>query len=130
MAQIEGIPAARFNDVADFVRPLLKRIERHDKDGETAEEYEARILSKGLQLWRLGDWEAIALTCVTREAIRLEWVVGKNRHSWQNVLDNELRRWGRALGKKRLIVMARPGWAKLAKERGFKELQRTYEAKL
>lgn len=129
-ATVDGIPAARLPDVIETVRPFLNRLERHDKDGMTAGEYEAEIFERRMQLWRLGDWEAIALTRITREAVRLEWVVGKNRTVWQDVLDEELRKWGRSLGKKRLIVMARPGWASLAKKRGFRELQRAYEARL
>lgn len=130
MRQVEGIPAAILPDVLHIVRPFLQRLERHDKDGKTWPEYEAQILNREAQLWRLGDWEAIAITKVTREAVRLEWVVGKNRRIWQDALDEVLRDWGRTLGKKRLIVLARPGWAALAKKRGFKELQRAYEAKL
>lgn len=129
-AAVEGVPAADFFEVADIVRPFFARLERHDKDGMTAQEYEAEILDRRLQLWRLGDWEAIAITKVTREAVRLEWVVGKNRNHWQDMLDEELRKWGRAMGKKRLIVLARPGWASLAKRRGFRELQRAYEVGL
>lgn len=127
---VDGIPAADFDLHAETIRPFLERLAGHDKDGMTAAEYEAEIRDRTYQIWRLGDWEAIALTQLTREAVRLIWVVGRNRAMWQDKLDEELRAWGRALGKKRMIVSARPGWAKLAKERGFKELQRVYEAKL
>lgn len=127
---IRGVPAIEYPEVREMVWPHLLRIERHDKDGMTAGEYEQGILSRDYQLWSLNDFEAICLSKLTRKAVRLEWVVGHNRHKWQNELDSELRQWGRALGKERLIVMARPGWAKLAKERGFREMQRAYEARL
>ena len=127
---IRGIPASDYPAVEAKVWPFLARIQRHDKDGITAQDYHQMIVNRERQLWVLGDWEAIALTLITPEAVRLEWVVGKNRHKWQDVLDDELRKWGKALGKKRLLVMARPGWAKLAKERGYREMQRAFEVKL
>lgn len=127
---ITGIPAGQYAEVQERVWPFLERLEKHDKDGMTAAEYEIGIKARDYQLWVLGDWEAICLTRVTRKAVRLEWVVGRNRHKWQNELDDALRQWGRKLGKERLIVLARPGWAKLARERGFREMQRAYEARL
>ena len=127
---VEGIPAAQFDEHAARIRPHLERIERHDKDGVTAAEYEREIWARNLQVWSLGDFEAIAITRVTRDAVRLEWVVGRNRHHWQDQLDTELRIWGKALGKKRFLVLARPGWAALAKKRGFRERQRAYEVRL
>lgn len=127
---IKGIPADQYQSVAEKVEPLLDRLATHDKDGMTAEEYKGEIIDRNLQLWVLGDFEAIAITKITREAVRLEWVVGRNRHKWQDLLDVELRRWGRSLGKKRFLVLARPGWARLAKKRGFREIQRAYEVTL
>lgn len=124
---IVGVPAAEYAARDQEFRPFLERIERHDKDGITADEYSQLILNRDYQLWDLSG-EAIALTKVTWNAVRLEWVVGKNRHKWQEDLDDVLRQWGRSLGKKRLIVLARPGWAKLADKLGYKEIQRAYEA--
>lgn len=113
-----------------WVYPHLEEVARHDKDGMTAEEYERNILDRHYQLWELGERDGICLTRVTRDAVRLEWVAGRDRKKWQGDLDRALRDWARALGKVRVIVLARPGWAKLAEELGYREFQRGYEVRL
>lgn len=127
---VRGVPEAEYFNNQRWVLPHLETVARHDKDGQTAAEYEQEILNRCLQLWELGEHDGIALTRVTRDAVRLEWVAGVNRTKWQHQLDEEIRKWGRALGKNRLIIHARPGWAKLASELGYREFQRVYEAKL
>ena len=127
---VNGIPLAEYAAHRDWVWPFLLEIERHDKDGQSAREYEEQIQARDLQVWALGEREGVCLTRVTREAVRLEWVAGKNRNRWQKDLDRALRDWARALGVKRLIVLARPGWASLAKELGYREFQRGYEVRL
>lgn len=127
---VEGITAQQYPMLRDKIWPHLERLERHDKDGQTAEEYEEKILARDLQVWSLNEFEAIAVTTVSRDAVRLEWVVGRNRHNWQEDLDKALRSWATHLGKKRILVTARPGWASFAKKTGYREAYRTYEAKL
>ena len=126
---IRGVLAAEFESRQSEFMPHLERAARHDRFGETAEEIADGILSRRYQLWELGEY-GIALTIVHRDAVQLLWAVGRDRHEWQDHLDNALRQWAQALGKPRLIVIARPGWAKLAKSLGYKEVQRTYEVRL
>lgn len=126
---VNGIPASEYGLHRHWIVPHLETIARHDKDGMTAPEYEDGIVNREYQVWALGEQEGICLTRVMRNSVRLEWVAGRNRKKWQKALDDALREWTRALGKKRLIVMARPGWAALAKELGYREFQRGYEVR-
>lgn len=127
---VEGILIAELPQFAGQIRAHLNRIARHDKYEKTAAEYEAEIMAGKIQVWSLSNFEAMALTSVQRSCVKLEWVVGHNRHKWQEALDAELRAWANHLGKPRLIVNARPGWARLAKKLGYREMQRVYEVAL
>lgn len=117
---ITGIPSKHFPDVRSRVRPFIENIASRDLDGTLPEEIEAEIESATRQLWVINDFQAICLTRVTREAVRIEAATGTRRKEWQEELDEKMVEWARALGKKRVVGLVRPGWYKWAKTRGYR----------
>lgn len=117
---IEGILSTEFFRVRDQVRPFLESIAKRDLDGTTVEEMEMEFLNKTNQLWVINNFQAICVTRVTREAVRVEAATGVNRRAWQGELDDHLREWAKALGKKRVVGLVRPGWYKWAKTQGYR----------
>ena len=117
---IRGILSTDFMSVREKVRPFIENIASRDLDGTTADEIEKDILQRNSQLWVINDFQAICLTHVTREAVRVEAAVGTNRRAWQSELDEHLREWAKRLGKKRVVGLVRPGWYKWAKTQGYR----------
>lgn len=112
--------SADFYRVKDKVRGYLENIASRDLNGVTADEIEMDIMNRKSQLWVINDFQAICLTTVTRDAVRVEAAVGSQRRKWQAELDDHLKEWARALGKKRVIGLVRPGWYKWAKTQGYR----------
>ena len=123
---IRGIPAADYARHRSLIWPFLQGFAGRDLDGVTAEEMEAEILARECQVWAIKDFQALCITRVTRDAVRIERCAGIRRHEWQEELGAELKAWARALGKKRIVSLARPGWAGTAKKHGYREAHREF----
>ena len=122
---IRGIPAGDYtDDVRERVRPFLENFAKRDLDGTTVEDFELDILNQDMQLWIINDYQAVVMTRVTRNAVRIERCAGIRRHEWQDEIDSEMEAWGRALGKKYIIGTVRPGWYPYAKTKGYREAHR------
>lgn len=121
---VNGVPSALFDTVAERVWPFLENFARRDVDGITAEEIANDIRNADSQLWIVGDFQAVLVTRVTRDAVRLMMCAGVRRHEWQDAVDKEMREWARALGKKRIVALARPGWSAFGRDKGYREKHR------
>lgn len=60
------------------------------------------------------------------ESVHIVACSGSDRKAWQGEVVDYMMAWAKALGKKYVISMARPGWSKFFKPRGFKEIHREY----
>lgn len=121
---IRGIPAAVYPEYRDRILPFLENFAKRDPCGTTVEELEAGIRSMDMQVWSINDFQAVCMTSVTNEAVRIDRCAGIRRHEWQAELDDELREWARAIGKKRIVAVVRPGWSKWGRTRGYREAHR------
>lgn len=119
---VEGVPCGEvdFPKIEDF----LENFARRSLGRWTVESLMQSILGREKQVWKINDYQALCLTSVGHESVNIEACAGIRRHEWQGALDDELRRWARALGKKRIIALVRPGWAKFGKAQGYKEAHR------
>lgn len=121
---VSGIPAFDFYKHRDRILPFLANFAARDLDGTDVAEFEREILDRKRQVWSINDFQALALTCLTDEAVRITHCAGVRRHEWQEEYDEEMRRWAHALGKKRIIATVRPGWSKWGRTRGYRERHR------
>lgn len=108
----------------DRLRPFFENFAAREHDHTIAAEYEADLLSGLRQAWVINDFQAVCLTKLTTDCVRITHCAGLRRHDWQEELDDVLRQWARALGKKRIVALVRPGWAKFGRSRGYKEAHR------
>ena len=127
---IRGIPADAYPQYRGQVLPFLANFAARDLDGETVADFERRILDRDAQVWCINEFQALALTALTRDAVRITHAAGVRRQDWQEAFDEEIRRWGRALGKKRVVAMVRPGWARWGRTRGYREAHREMRIEL
>lgn len=122
--QVNGIPAAEYAAVRDKVLPFLEGFAARSFGRSTVASLEGDILAREMQVWAIGDFQAVCLTSVGPDSVNIHFCAGIRRHEWQEDLDNEIQAWARALGKKRVIATVRPGWAKWGKQRGYREAHR------
>lgn len=90
----------------------------------------AGLLEGKRQAWVVNDWQGLVLTDVTRLAVRITHGAGRNRNEWIDEFHAHIREWAKHLGKKRIISLARVGWSKDAKARGFRETHREFVMEL
>ena len=121
---ITGISAGIYPAAREKILPFLQGFVDRDYAGLTVEDLERGILDKTRQVWVIGDFKAVVLTNVTPEAVGITHGAGSDRHEWEQEFEALISEWARAQGKKRVISMARPGWCRDAKKRGWKETHR------
>ena len=121
---ITGILADEFKRFEAQIWPYLDGFAARDLDGSTAEGLARDILSRDRQMWAINDFQAFALTKVTSKAVRITHCAGERAEEWRDALDDEMRAWAQSMGKARVISLARPGWSKYAKSRGYREAHR------
>lgn len=121
---IVGIPADHYAEFRDELAPFLRGFAKRSLGRWTYESLEMDILRRERQVWNIHDFQALAMTSVGADAVNIDAAAGVRRHEWQAELDDVLREWARSLGKKRIIALVRPGWAKWGKTRGYREAHR------
>lgn len=127
---IYSVPVEDYPALAPRIWPFLKGFEDRDLDGATARDMEEEILARRVQVWVIGDFKALALTRVTRDAVRIDRCAGKDRGEWQGALLDMMKGWASDLGKRRVISLMRPGWSGFAKQVGARERHREYTLEL
>lgn len=121
---IRGVQSHELSLVYDRVRPFLQHFADRSPFGQKRENIEAALLQRDAQLWVIGDFQAVAITEVTPDAVHITHCAGVKREDWQAAFDDEIRAWAKALGKKRVVATVRPGWARWGKTRGYREAHR------
>lgn len=121
---IRGVTADEYVGVRGKVLPFLEGFAKRDVSGITVGEFEADIMNRRRQLWSINDFQAVALTQVMRDSVRITHLAGVQRHKWQEEAMQHVVEWAKALGKKRVCALVRPGWAPSMKERGYREVHR------
>lgn len=105
-----------------------------------AERSDGRITVQGLldgvrdrerqaYVWWTG--EGVGMCALTRLAqypgglaVHVDHCAGLHADQWREAFDEHLRQWAEAIGASRIISMARPGWSRWAKQRGYREAHR------
>jgi hypothetical protein len=121
---IVGIPSGEYERVRERVLPFLHNFASRSLGRWRVSELEQAICDAEKQMWLINDCQALALTSVGHESVNIDHCAGLRRHEWENDLGNEIEAWARHMEKKRVISMVRPGWAGLARERGYVEVHR------
>lgn len=116
--------SANYPEFAARLAPFVENFAARSLERLTVDELVGKIKSANMQVWVCGDFQAVALTSVSETCVTVECCSGSDRMDWQDDLDAELTAWARHLGKKRLFLMARPGWSKRAKQIGYVEKHR------
>lgn len=121
---IRGITADMYPEFRAAILPFLEGFAKRSLGRWTWGGLEREILERRSQVWSIRDFQALCLTSLGPESVNIDFCAGVRRHEWQEALDDELQAWARALGKKRIIALVRPGWSKWGRTRGYREAHR------
>lgn len=117
---IWGIQSADIPAYAERLAPFLINFAERSHNRATAIQFLDELLVADAQAWVCDDFKAVCLTSVHPEHVEINCCSGEDRAEWQDDLEAEIAAWAKHLGKKRVIMIARPGWQKWARGKGYK----------
>lgn len=117
---IRGLQVGEIPAEAERLAPFLINFAEKSHARTTALQLMDAIMSRDMQAWVCGDYDAVCLTSVHPEHVEINCCAGEDRTAWQDDLEAEIAAWAKYLGKKRVIMIARPGWQKWARGKGYK----------
>ena len=117
---IWGIHARDIPTYAERLAPFLLDFAAHSHARSTALQLLDAIMAEAMQTYVVDDFKAVCLTSVHPEHIEINCCAGSERDDWQDDLEAHIAEWAAATGKKRLIMITRPGWSKWAKGKGYR----------
>lgn len=117
---IWGIHAADVPLYAGNLAPFLINFAEHSHARSTAIQLLEAVMREEMQVYVVDDFKAVCLTSVHPEHIEINCCAGSDREDWQDELEAHVAEWAKAIGKKRVIMITRPGWSKWAKSRGYR----------
>lgn len=121
---IRGIPAADYHEYRDKIVPFFEGFAKRSLGRWTVDGLEADVANRDRQVWCINDFQALVLTSVGPESVNIDACSGVRRHEWQDEFDDIVRAWALQLGKRRIIALVRPGWARWGKTKGYREAHR------
>lgn len=125
---IDGILASEFAKNWEHIKPAFENFEARSDERWTIPYLVEEVMAKRKQVWKVNDWQAIAVTSVgpDHRYVTLEACYGEGYQEWYAELEGVLEAWAKALGAKRMFGMARPGWTKAFKAQGYREIHREF----
>lgn len=122
---IKGVPA----DEAWRFRPQLDHFAKRSLGRWRGDALEMDVRQGRRQLYVAaieGEILGVAMTGLSPEAVHVDAVTGRHRALWIAELEAHMTEWAKATGRKRVIALARPGWAPEAKALGYREAHREF----
>ena len=130
--EIIGIQAKDFPDIAGLTAWHFKSFVDRSHGEENVEHLMSEVMNETRQCWIAWDGKvkACGLTQVLNHGIKVvefTHCAGEGREDWNTLMVDEIKKWTKHIGGKRLRVINRPGHTKMLKGMGFKETHRILE---
>ena len=116
---IWGIHSSDIPGYAERLAPFLMNFAEKSYSRTTAVQLLDAIMAKDMQVYVADNFKAVCLTSVHPDHIEINCCAGEDRTEWQDELEAHIAEWARFLGKKRVIMIARPGWQKWARGKSY-----------
>ena len=116
---IWGIHSSDIPGYAERLAPFLMNFAEKSHSRTTAVQLLDAIMAKDMQVYVADDFKAVCLTSVHPDHIEINCCAGEDRTEWQDELEAHIAEWARIKRKKRVIMIARPGWQKWARGKGY-----------
>lgn len=117
---IWGIRSADVPVYAGKLAPFLINFADRSYARTTALELLESVMKGEMQAYVVDDFRAVCLTSVHQEHVEINCCAGSDREDWQDELEAHMAAWAKATGKKRVIMLTRPGWSRWAKTKGYR----------
>ena len=117
---IWGMNASDVPAYAERLAPFLLNFAEKSHARTTAIQLLDQIQAEHMQVYVVDEFKAVCLTTVHPEHVEINCCAGSDREEWQDDLEAHIREWALFLGKKRVIMITRPGWSKWAKTKGYR----------
>lgn len=129
---VHGVPADAVADWWPILLPFFEGFEARSDGRVSVHSLVADVRERDRQVWIAGDERGVAMVALTRvlvqadgtTTIAIDHCAGERMEEWRELFDDEMRAWAAALGARRIVSLARPGWSKWAKTRGYRETHR------
>ena len=125
-SNVEGVLAPEAVEHWGVIEPMLNRILKQYDVGYTTEDVLTALQLREMQLWRIGDWDAIAVTEIYKTpqflALMVIFMAGDGMNEWFDDVMELLEQFARAHGCKFVEARGRRGWVRVGKERGYEEM--------
>lgn len=97
------------------VRTLLKRLMEKAPSDATLESITDDIVNRRVQVWRINNWEALAVTRVNfrpkHNILTVEWLSGAGMRRWIDTFVETMKMYGTMMGCRRIeFTTQRGGW--------------------
>ena len=116
---IWGIHSSDIPEYAERPAPFQMNFAEKSHSRTTAAQLLDAIMAKDMQVYVADDFKAVCLTSVHPDHVEINCCAGEDRTEWQDELEAHIAEWARFLGKKRVIMIARPGWQKWARGKSY-----------
>ena len=116
---IWGVHSSDVPGYAERLAPFLMNFAEKSHARTTAVQLLDAIMARDMQVYVADDFKAVCLTSVHPDHVEINCCAGEDRTEWQDELEEHIAEWARFLGKKRVIMIARPGWQKWARGKGY-----------
>ena len=133
MITIHSIPFAHVAGLWKDIEPFLQSVVDRSYGRWPIDKIEQDCITGQCQVWIVKENDkliSVVLTEIEPDSVTIVAGVGTNRHKWQSKLLNAIEEWTKAIGKKYIIAITRPGWASLFKGKGYREIHREWVREL
>ena len=129
---IHGVPADQVESWWPVLVPYLEGFAERSDGRVTTQSLVDDIRARARQVWVAGGVDGVVMVALTRVgaepsgdlSVYIDHCAGERSEEWREAYDEAIRQWAAAMGARRIFSMARPGWSKWAKTRGYRELHR------
>lgn len=135
---ITGVLSQDIGDAWPYVANYLKEARERGFGGPTVPQIHSALLNEQMQLWVVHDGRgrvfAACITQILKEGDSLDCMLvavgGVGLQLWFDSGLEIIEEWAREKGVRSFRTVARKGWAKLAKSKGFKQTHCILEKRL
>lgn len=124
MADIEPILSHDVLEHWEAIEPKIRRVLTRVDNGYRAQDVLTFLQRMEMQLWKVNDWQAIAVTQITNlplhNALTVVYCSGDGVHEWFDDLMDMIESFAVDNKCKYVEVHGRKGWEKVGKARGYR----------
>lgn len=122
--RIYGVGSDSILEEWGSAEPLLQRVVDPETNGRSLDDVLALCQAGYLQLWKVLDWSAAAVTQIQilprYRSLVIVYLAGDGLEEWKNEFIDAMRWYAQHVGCKHVELCGRPGWSRALRDAGFR----------